>query len=425
MGGVTRWVDASRAARHLLSHPARRRVRLRRPTSFVIGDRNGIKGMAMRQTTRRFLWIFGVAALGVAALAPIMAQGRGGGGSGGGSKPDHKARQARPIMLGVSGGNATDSANGFCCSGTLGALVTDGSEQFILSNSHVFAHDIAGPDQAEVDDPINQSGLVDVSCQNNSDDYVGHLATLSTINPGFESVVDASLASVLPGMVDPNGAILEIGTISSTPVDAFLGQSVKKSGRTTGLTSSRIEALDATVSVGYTNECGGAQYTSTFTGQIIVGNRGSKFIAGGDSGSLMVENAATNPRAVGLLFAGSSSIAIANPIGDVLTRFGVTLVGQSGTSAASEAPNASLEQGVVHARAAKARNVNRLVSVPGAIGHAVGFNANGPVIKVYVAEMTARARQNVPAQIEGVPVELEETGPIIAIGSMLPCGKKR
>src|SRR4030095_16395735 len=35
----------------------------------------------------------------------------------------HTARQPRPIQLGVSGGNALDVANGFCCSGTLGALV--------------------------------------------------------------------------------------------------------------------------------------------------------------------------------------------------------------------------------------------------------------------------------------------------------------
>ena len=57
---------------------------------------------------------------------------------------DHKARQPRPIALGVSGGNATDTANGFCCSGTLGALVQNGQGQFILSNSHVFAHDVQG-----------------------------------------------------------------------------------------------------------------------------------------------------------------------------------------------------------------------------------------------------------------------------------------
>lgn len=41
----------------------------------------------------------------------------------------------------------------------------------------------------------------------------------------------------------------------------------------------------------------------------------------------MVEDVTTNPRAIGLLFAGSSSTAIANPIGQVLSFFGVTMVG--------------------------------------------------------------------------------------------------
>ena len=47
----------------------------------------------------------------------------------------------------------------------------------------------------------------------------------------------------------------------------------------------------------------------------------------GDSGSLMVENVATNPRAVGLLYAGSSTSAIANPINEVLTFIGGKLGG--------------------------------------------------------------------------------------------------
>lgn len=125
-----------------------------------------------------------------------------------------------------------------------------------------------------------------------------------------------------------DGAILEIGTISASTVAASLKKAVKKSGRTTGLTRSTITGLNATVSVAYDNECaGGAAFTKTFTGQIIISNKG-RFLAGGDSGSLMVEDVATNPRAVGLLFAGSSSLAVANPIGHVLAFLGATMVGQ-------------------------------------------------------------------------------------------------
>ena len=71
-------------------------------------------------------------------------------------------------------------------------------------------------------------------------------------------------------MVRTDGAILEIGTISASTVAASIGQAVKKSGRTTGLTRSTVSGLNATISVQYENECaGGAAFTKTFTGQIV------------------------------------------------------------------------------------------------------------------------------------------------------------
>ena len=68
-------------------------------------------------------------------------------------------------------------------------------------------------------------------------------------------------------------------------------------------------------------------FTKTFTGQIVIANRGSKFLNSGDSGSLMVENVTTNARAVGLFYAGSATSAIANPINEVLTFVGGKLGG--------------------------------------------------------------------------------------------------
>ena len=106
-----------------------------------------------------------------------------------------------------------------------------------------------------------------------------------------------------------------------------MNQAVKKSGRTTGLTRSSVSGLNATISVGYSDECAGGSFTKQFTGQIVIKNNGSRFLNSGDSGSLMVEDVTTNPRAVGLLYAGSSSVAIANPINDVLSHLGVSMVG--------------------------------------------------------------------------------------------------
>jgi hypothetical protein len=242
----------------------------------------------------------------------------------------HIARQTRPIQLGTSGGNAYDLANGYCCSGTLGSLITKGGTQYILSNSHVFAGDIAAssgdPDVAKIGDPIDQPGLIDVNCQAIPNDYVANLSSLSTLNTSVN--VDAAIAQVISGMVRTDGAILEVGTLSASTVAAYVNQLVKKSGRTTGLTRAKVTGLNGTITVGYENECNGVAFSKTFTGQILVAQKSSKFLNSGDSGSLMVEDVTTNPRAVGLLFAGSSSLAIANPINAVLTHFGATMVGQ-------------------------------------------------------------------------------------------------
>jgi len=181
---------------------------------------------------------------------------------------------------------------------------------------------------AQAGEPVIQPGLIDVSCNAINAQNVATLVSGKDEGSLPSSNVDAAIAQVIQGMVRNDGAILEIGTISSTTVGASLNQAVKKSGRTTGLTRSYVNGLNATVSVAYDNECaGGPAFTKTFTGQILVKNRGSKFIAGGDSGSLMVQDVNTNPRAVGLLYAGSSTIAVANPIGQVLSYFGASMVG--------------------------------------------------------------------------------------------------
>jgi hypothetical protein len=246
----------------------------------------------------------------------------------GGGGSSHTAKQTPPIQLGTSGGWHYDLANGFCCGGTLGSLVSIGGQQHILSNYHVFEADIVSGGNsrvAQTGDPIVQPGLIDINCTAANGQDVATLVKKSSL-PG--SNVDCSVAKVIPGMVNTSGAILEIGTISATTVSAALNQAVKKSGRTTGLTHSSISGLNATISVAYDNECaGGAAFTKTFTGQIVIANKGSRFLNSGDSGSLMVEDVTTNPRAVGLLFAGSSSTAIANPIGQVLSFLGATMVG--------------------------------------------------------------------------------------------------
>jgi len=240
----------------------------------------------------------------------------------------HTAKQTPPVQLGTSGGWRYDLANGYCCGGTLGSLVKIGTTQYVLSNYHVLRADIVSGGNSRVatnGDPIIQPGLIDVNCNAATAQNVATLAGSASL-PG--SNTDCAIGQVISGMVSSTGAILEVGTISASTVSASIGQKVKKSGRTTGLSRSTISGLNATISVAYENECaGGAAFTKTYTGQIVVKNNGKRFLNSGDSGSLMIEDITTNPRAVGLLFAGSSSTAIANPIGQVLSFLGATMVG--------------------------------------------------------------------------------------------------
>ncbi|UCE01898.1 MAG: hypothetical protein JSW67_11595 [Candidatus Latescibacterota bacterium] len=253
---------------------------------------------------------------------------------GGGGGDDPRAKQTPPVKMGTSGGWRYDLANGYCCGGTLGSLIQIGGTKYVLSNYHVLYADIVSGGNnrtAQAGDPVIQPGLIDVGCNASNAQNVATLVNNGGSLPN--SNIDAGIAQVIPGMVDESGAILSIGTISSSTVGASVGQKVKKMGRTTGLGRGTVDGLNATVSIGYENECaGGSAFTKTFTGQIIITNNRCRFLDGGDSGSLMVEDVDTNPRAVGLLYAGSvrcikTAVAVANPIGDVLSRYNATMVG--------------------------------------------------------------------------------------------------
>jgi hypothetical protein len=256
----------------------------------------------------------------------------GGGGSSG------TAKQTPPVKMGTSGGWRYDLANGYCCGGTLGSLVQIGGQKFVMSNYHVLYSDIVNGGNGRVataGDPVVQPGLIDVSCNAANAQNVATLVNGggSLPDPGNANAVDVGVAQVTSGMVDETGAILNVGTISATTRSASVGLAVKKMGRTTGLTRSTISAINGAFSITYENECaGGTSFTQSYQNQIVIANDRCVFQNGGDSGSLLLEDVATNPRAVGLCFAGSSicasgSIAIANPIGAVLTKIGGTMVG--------------------------------------------------------------------------------------------------
>ena len=73
------------------------------------------------------------------------------------------------------------------------------------------------------------------------------------------------------------------------------------------------------------------------------------------------------------------------------------------------------DQRVATATEVKNRYDDVLLKLPEVVGHGVGYSETGSgvaVIKLFMRKATRQARQAAPSQIEGIPVEIEETGEI-------------
>ena len=238
---------------------------------------------------------------------------------GGGSSP--RDRFARPVPIGVSVGTNTAP---YCFAGTLGCRlklidITNGNvvSRYTLSNNHVYAEENGGVKGL---DGIIQPGTLDNNCVLDLNDTIGTLTDFVPINFNGTNFVDAAIATANTsdvGTATPSGGWGNPTSIATSP---SVGLVVQKYGRTTGQTEGTIDSVNVSVNVGYD---GG---TAFFEDQIIIRGRRQKgrryvsatFSESGDSGSLIVDSG-NNP--VGLLFAGNSTVTIANPINTVLDAF--------------------------------------------------------------------------------------------------------
>jgi hypothetical protein len=365
--------------------------------------------------------VFGLVAA-LALFSSVLTSGLADGGS------NHRSRNQH---FGVSGGNVNDRSSAFCCSGTLGALVTDGTNSYILSNNHVLARS----DQAVAGEDVSQPGMIDMGCR------VGTIvADFTGAAPLGPSNVDAAVAQLRPGTMDSSGFIEDIGVPGNSIVSPAIGMSVAKSGRTTGFTTGTISSLNTSVSIQYQKGCnGGKKFNVTFTGQVVINS--STFSAGGDSGSLIVtNNSSHNP--VGLLFAGSSTTTIANPIGLVLTRLGTALgrtfsFGGGGGGGAAATTQDEIQgpgrrpftpgiqslmpelpqQAVDRASAVLENHRANLMFQPAVMGVGVGASgrADGEAAIVIYVNKDAGNRPFLPDSIEGIPVNVILTDQFIAL----------
>jgi hypothetical protein len=133
--------------------------------------------------------------------------------------------------------------------------------------------------------------------------------------------IDAAIALTTPDDVSSETPEGGYGSPRTSTQEAELGMKVQKYGRTTGYTVGEITGLNATIDVGY------AAGTARFEDQVVISGGG--FSAGGDSGSLIVTKGVLlgDRRPVGLLFAGTATTTLANPIDLVLDRFNIRIDG--------------------------------------------------------------------------------------------------
>jgi len=245
--------------------------------------------------------------------------------------PQGRTDRWRPAPGGVSIGHPKITA------GTLGCLVRKGSDLFILSNNHV----LANSNDAQKGDSILQPGPYDGGTLTNDkiallEDFVpiNFGETMCLLVLGIASVVNffASLlgrksrlraVQVSANKVDcaiakpiNNGdvssEILEIG-IPSGMAEGAIGMNIRKSGRTTELTTGQIKQINASVWVSYGTKI------ALMEDQLVAGPMSQ----GGDSGSAVL-NGSSN--VIGLLFAGSETTTVINRIQNVTSALGVSIV---------------------------------------------------------------------------------------------------
>jgi len=217
--------------------------------------------------------------------------------------------RVRPAMGGYSVGHPRVTA-GTIATGAFDATPYPGIPErfYILSNNHV----IANSNDANVGDPILQPGRVDGGTQPN--DVIGKLTKWIPIKfDGSNNLVDAAIAEA--EFHDINREIYWNGYVEGYSEgggrltrrlpwypDMDIGDIVRKTGRTTSYTSGELTGFNATINVNF-----GGGKVARFVRQIVTG----RMSAGGDSGSLVTDY---DGNAVGLLFAGSSTRTILNPI---------------------------------------------------------------------------------------------------------------
>jgi hypothetical protein len=329
----------------------------------------------------------------------------------------HTAFYPRPIPMGVS--ISTTPTTPYIAAGTAGILVqsvSDPSKIYILSNNHVLGAigPTLCPNTAPAGTAVLQPGTLDIGYDPGADPtyQVGEVYQYVKLKLRYLSrnTVDAAIATT--DSTKARAWIEGIGYPSTTIGQAAPGEPVTKSGRTTGVTTSTVESINAAVIVNYGSGCG--RGVARFINQVIIG---ASFSDAGDSGSAILDSNTLEP--VALLFAGSSTNTIGNPFDAVASAFNVVPVGAPTLSSGVAMGNATgteTNPELERLKAIQERHESEILGIELVTGIGIGLSADGKTYEfiVYCEKLSKQLQQRVPKQLEGVPVRLKVSGPFVA-----------
>jgi chaperone required for assembly of F1-ATPase len=230
------------------------------------------------------------------------------------SVSEDRQGEVRSLVGGTSlSAYVTKESGVYRYAGTLGMVTYDNK---ILSNAHVIAMKPGTNEFLNTGTPIIQPG----TCNGGEwGDQVGELEDYIPIDfePNTENYADAAVGSIdagvgasLGGQFDEEGNYWIEGWI-----EVSKGDSVRKSGRTTGVTKGEVVYTNASVWVRYGDQ------SAYFVDQILVAQENWSFAARGDSGSAVDKDG----EFAGLVFAGSDTLVAINKAEHIIAGLGIAV----------------------------------------------------------------------------------------------------
>jgi hypothetical protein len=222
--------------------------------------------------------------------------------------------EVRPMVGGTSlSAYVTKGSGVYRYGGTLGMVTYDDK---ILSNAHVIAMKPGTSEFLNRGTPIIQPGSVDGGRLSSR---VGQLEDYISIDfgPNSKNYADAAIGSIDAGVgASPGEQFHEGGNYWIEGwTEVSKGDSVRKSGRTTGVTTGEVVHTNASVWVRYGDQ------SAYFVDQILVAQENWSFAARGDSGSAVEKDG----EFVGLVFAGSDALSAINKAEHIIAGLDVAV----------------------------------------------------------------------------------------------------